>query len=107
MPLYIDSRLNETGAYAFGGMLASAWHQAQVADRLSAIVPGCERFAAMKARLVDFLDSLHALPLHCIGAVSHEEPIQVMVGILDGISDAQAKVRPIRHCVPLRRLLSP
>jgi len=33
--------------------------------------------------------------------VSHEEPIQVMVGLLQNVSDAVALSRPISHCLPI------
>lgn len=99
--LLIDSRLNETGAFAFEGLPACAWHQAQVPDRLNAVVAGCEPFGEMKARLTAFLDSLRASPFRCIAVVSHEEPIQVMTGILEGLTDAQAKARPVGHCEPV------
>ncbi len=105
VPVHIDPRINETGAFAFEGQPASAWHRAQIPDRLSAVAPGCEGFQEMKARLLAFLDELRASQFKCIAVVSHEEPIQVMVGILEGIPDAQAKARPISHCYPISLVL--
>lgn len=98
--LVVDARINETGAFAFEGRRASAWHEAQVPDRLTAAVPGCEPFDQMKRRLAEFLDHLRRLPQQRIAVVSHEEPIQVMVGLLQGVPDAVAKARPVSHCYP-------
>lgn len=97
----VDARLNETGAFAFEGRRACAWHEAQMPDRLTAQVPGCEPFAQMKQRLAEFLAQLRLAPQQRIAVVSHEEPIQVMAGMLLGISDAQAKARPVSHCYPI------
>ena len=100
-PLIIDGRINETGAFAFEGKPVHFWHDAQVPDRITAIVDGCESFADMKRRLTAFLGSLHAVPQQRIAVVSHEEPIQVMLGLLQGLPDAQALARPISHCYPV------
>lgn len=102
VPLHVDPRLNETGAFAFEGQPAAAWHLAQVPDRLRAQVVGCEPFDTLKVRLVDFLGGLRTSAYDRIAVVSHEEPIQIMVGILQGIPDAQAKARSISHGVPIR-----
>lgn len=101
VPLLIDPLINETGAFAFEGKPASWWHRAQVPDRFSAVVPGCEPFAEMKRRLALFLDKLHAVPQQRIVVVSHEEPIQIMLGMLQGVSDAEARARPVSHCLPV------
>ncbi len=100
-PLRVDARINETGAFAFEGKPVHLWHDAQVPDRMTAVVAGCESFADMKRRLADFLASLRTLPQQRIAVVSHEEPIQVMVGLLQGLADAQALSRPISHCYPI------
>jgi broad specificity phosphatase PhoE len=100
-PLHVDPRINETGAFAFEGKPVHFWHEAQVPDRISALVEGCESFADMKRRLTDFLDSLRRVPQQRIAVVSHEEPIQIMLGLLQGLPDAQALARPISHCYPV------
>lgn len=102
VPLVIDPLINETGAFAFEGKPARLWHQAQVPGRLDATVPGCEPFAQMKQRLARFLDKLRAETQRHIAVVSHEEPIQVMTGILEGLPDTLARARPISHCLPVR-----
>lgn len=99
-PLITDARINETGAFAFEGKPTHLWHAAQVPDRPLAMVEGCEPFTEMKRRLTDFLDSLHDVPQRRIAVVSHEEPIQVMLGILQNLPDMQALTRPISHCYP-------
>lgn len=101
VPIVIDSLINETGAFAFEGMPCSAWHRAQVPDRLSAVVPGCESFAAMKLRLLKFLTQLHEIPQQRILVVSHEEPIQLLLGMLEGVPDELARSRVISHCMPV------
>lgn len=100
-PLISDPRINETGAFAFEGKPVQLWHAAQVPDRTMAIVDGCESFADMKRRLADFLDSLRGAPQQRIAVVSHEEPIQVMLGLLQDLADVQALARPISHCYPV------
>lgn len=100
-PLIVDARINETGAFAFEGQPAHLWHDAQVPDRITAIVDGCEPFADMKRRLTDFLASLRAVPQQRIAVVSHEEPIQVMLGLLQNLADARALSRPVSHCYPV------
>jgi len=100
-PLIVDPRINETGAFAFEGKPVRFWHDAQVPDRVTAVVEGCESFADMKQRLVEFLDGLRKLPQQRIAVVSHEEPIQVMLGLLQDLPDAQALARPISHCYPV------
>lgn len=100
-PLVIDARINETGAFAFEGKPVHLWHGAQVPDRITATIAGCEPFADMKRRLADFLASLHTVPQQRIAVVSHEEPIQVMLGLLQNLADAQALSRPISHCYPV------
>lgn len=100
-PLIVDARINETGAFAFEGKPVHLWHGAQVPDRITAIVEGCESFADMKRRLADFLDSLRTAPQQRIAVVSHEEPIQVMLGLLQNLADARALSRPISHCYPV------
>lgn len=99
--LAVDSRINETGAFAFEGQPARRWHEANVPDRLSAVIPGCETFADMKRRLRGFLDGLQGRPQRHIAIVSHEEPIQVMVGLLRGLEDGHALRQPISHCLPI------
>ena len=101
-PLVIDARLNETGAFAFEGKPVQQWHSANAPDRCSAMVPGCEPFAAMKLRLADFLRFLHSVPEQHIAVVSHAEPIQVLVGILQNQADCEALLRPVGHCLPIR-----
>ena len=99
--LVLDPRINETGAFAFEGQPAHVWHAANLPDRLTAIVPGCEPLSEMKQRLAAFLDALRAEPAQHIAVVSHAEPIQMMLGILSGASDAVAKQRAISHCFPI------
>jgi broad specificity phosphatase PhoE len=106
VPLVVDKLINETGAFAFEGKPARYWHAAQVPDRLSAAVPGCEPFGEMKARLATFLEKLRTIPAVNIMVVSHEEPIQIMAGMLEGMSDAEARTKPISHCFPLVLQLS-
>ena len=106
VPIVVDARLNETGAFAFEGKPAHLWHTANVPDRLSAIIPGCEPLSEMKQRLVAIIDTLHTRPERHIAVVSHEEPIQIMLGILSGVADGLAKQRPISHCHPIRVELS-
>lgn len=101
-PLLIDPRINETGAFAFEGKPVQQWHGANVPDRCSAIIPGCEPLSDMKQRLADFLDFLRTLPQRHIAVVSHAEPIQVMVGLLHGQADQDALQRPVSHCLPIR-----
>ena len=101
VPLVVEQLINETGAFAFEGKPTRLWHQAQVPDRLSAVVPGCESFAQMKQRLAAFLASLREVGAQHIVVVSHEEPIQVMVGLLQNVPDAVALSRPISHCLPI------
>jgi len=101
VPLVVEQLINETGAFAFEGKPTRLWHQAQVPDRLSAVVPGCESFAQMKQRLAAFLASLREVDAQHIVVVSHEEPIQVMVGLLQNVPDAVALSRPISHCLPI------
>ena len=101
VPLLTDRRINETGAFAFDGQPARLWHAAQVPDRLTAMVEGCESFVDMKCRLLDFLENLHTVEARHIAVVSHEEPIQVMLGILQNLPDTEAKTRPISHCYPI------
>jgi broad specificity phosphatase PhoE len=101
VPIIVDKLINETGAFAFEGLPCSAWHRAQVPDRLNAIVPGCESFAAMKSRLQKFLDRLHKMPQQRVLVVSHEEPIQVLLGMLEGVPDELARARAISHCMPI------
>ena len=101
VPVVIDPLINETGAFAFEGLPCSAWHGAQVPDRMSAVVPGCESFGEMKSRLLRFLDRLRETPQRRILIVSHEEPIQVLLGVLKGIPDGLARARPVSHCLPI------
>lgn len=100
-PLITDPRINETGAFGYEGKPVHLWHGAQVPHRTTAIVEGCEPFADMRRRLAAFLDSLRGVPQQRIAVVSHEEPIQVMLGILQNLEDAQALTRPISHCYPI------
>lgn len=100
-PLVIDARINETGAFAFEGKPVHLWHDAQTPDRITATIEGCEPFADMRRRLADFLDGLRLVPQERIAVVSHEEPIQVMLGLLQGLPDMQALARPISHCYPI------
>lgn len=102
VPIVVDARINETGAFAFERKPAHLWHAANVPDRLTAIVPGCEPLSEMKQRLATFLAALHTVPARHIVVVSHAEPIQLMVGMLSGVSDATAKQRPISHCLPIK-----
>jgi broad specificity phosphatase PhoE len=106
VPLIIDPRINETGAFAFEGKPVRLWHDAQVPDRTMAMVEGCEPFAAMRQRLADFLDSVRGVPQRRIAVVSHEEPIQVMLGVLQNLADAQMLTRPVSHCYPVSLSLS-
>lgn len=105
VPIVLDRLINETGAFAFEGLPCGAWHRAQVPDRLSAIVPGCESFEEMKSRLLKFLDRLREIPQQRVLIVSHEEPIQVLLGILEGVPDEIARARPISHCMPVSAVL--
>lgn len=100
-PLIVDARINETGAFAFEGQPVERWHAVQVPHRITARVPGCEPFAALKARLQSFLEGLHDVPHTHIAVVSHEEPIQVMVGLVQGLADREALARPVSHCYPI------
>jgi broad specificity phosphatase PhoE len=101
VPIVVDCRINETGAFAFEGLPCSAWHRAQVPDRQNAVVPGCESFAEMKSRLQRFLEHLYETPQQRILIVSHEEPIQVLLGMLEGVPDELARARAISHCMPV------
>ena len=97
----IDPRINETGAFAFEGQPVQQWHGANVPDRCSAVIPGCEPLSEMKRRLVEFLDFLRGVPQQRIAVVSHAEPIQIMVGLLQGQPDHAALLRPVSHCLPI------
>lgn len=101
VPILVDTRVNETGAFTFEGKPAHLWHAANVPDRLTATVPGCEPLSEMKVRLTAFLDALRGTPARHIAVVSHAEPIQLMVGILVGVSDTEAKRRAVSHCLPI------
>jgi broad specificity phosphatase PhoE len=105
-PLVIDPRINETGAFAFEGRPVHLWHGANVPDRCSAVIPGCEPLPEMKRRLAAFLDFLRGVPQRHIAVVSHAEPIQIMVGLLLGQPDSVALLRPVSHCLPIRIELS-
>ncbi len=98
----IDPRINETGAFAFEGKPVQLWHGANVPDRCSATIPGCEPLNEMKQRLAEFLEFLRSVPQRHIAVVSHAEPIQVMAGLLQGQSDCEALLRPVSHCLPIR-----
>lgn len=102
LPLRIDRRINETGAFAFNGRPCPEWHAALVPDRFTAEPLGCEAFAPFKARLASFLDDILARPEINVLIVSHEEPIQIMLGILERLTDREARCRPIGYCTPLR-----
>jgi broad specificity phosphatase PhoE len=101
VPIVVDPRINETGAFAFEGMPARLWHAAQVPDRMTAAVAGCESFTDFRKRLEQFLLDLCSVPQRHILVVSHEEPIQVMVGMLEGVADVVARARPVSHCYPI------
>jgi len=101
-PLLIDPRINETGAFAFEGQPVQLWHSANVPDRSSASIPGCEPLSEMKQRLAEFLDFLRTVPQRHIAVVSHAEPIQIMVGLLHSQPDHAALLRPVSHCLPIR-----
>lgn len=101
LAIITDRRLNETGSFAFEGQPCQRWHAANVPDRFTARIPGCEPFADMKARLAAFLDDVRRTAAGKIAVVSHEEPIQVMLGLLRGLDDATARQMPIGHCLPL------
>ena len=101
VPIRVDRQINETGAFAYEGKPTQLWRRAQVPDRVSAVVPGCEPFLEMKQRLQAFLKKLKGDAEQRILIVSHEEPIQIMLGILDGVPDAAALKRPISHCFPV------
>ncbi len=101
VPIIVDPLINETGAFVFEGLPCSAWHRAQVPDRFRAVVPGCESFDEMKSRLLKFLDRLRKIPQQRVLIVSHEEPIQVLLGALEGLPDEIAKSRAISHCMPI------
>ncbi|MFH1495341.1 MAG: histidine phosphatase family protein [Pseudomonadota bacterium] len=101
VPVVVDRLINETGAFAFEGLPCAAWHRAQVPDRLRAVVPGCESFEEMKSRLLKFLDRLREIPQQHILVVSHEEPIQVLLGALESVPDELARSRAISHCMPI------
>lgn len=101
-PLVIDARINETGAFAFEGKPVHSWHGANVPDRCSAIIPGCEPLSEMKQRLADFLEFLRSVPECHIAVVSHAEPIQIMAGLLQAQPDCEALQRPVSHCLPIR-----
>ncbi len=100
-PVIVDARINETGAFAFEGQPVERWHAALVPHRTTAAVPGCEPFAAFKARLMAFLESLRGTPQTRIAIVSHEEPIQLMTDLLQGLADTEALARPVSHCHPI------
>ncbi len=102
VPIVVDVRINETGAFAFERKPVHLWHAANVPDRLTAEIPGCEPWSGMKQRLSAFLAALRATPAQHIAVVSHAEPIQLMVGILSGMPDAMAKQQPISHCLPIK-----
>ena len=105
-PVVTDSLINETGAFAFEGKPCRFWHEAQIPDRFTATVEGCESFADMKNRLALFLDKLRGIPVGHILVVSHEEPIQLMTGLIEGLPDEDAKSRPISHCFPITAQLT-
>ena len=101
LPMLVDAQINETGAFAFEGKPTQLWRSAQFPDRISAVSPGCEPFFEMKRRLMTFLEKLKQGSQQNVLIVSHEEPIQVMLGILGGVPDAVALRRPISHCFPV------
>jgi len=105
-PLLIDPRINETGAFAFEGQPVHLWHGANVPDRSSASIPGCEPLAEMRQRLAQFLDFLRTVPQSHIAVVSHAEPIQIMLGLLQSQPDHAALLRPVSHCLPIRAELA-
>jgi broad specificity phosphatase PhoE len=101
VPILVDTRINETGAFAFEGKPVHLWHAANVPDRLTAVVPDCEPLSEMKLRLHAFLDMLRGTTARHIAVVSHAEPIQMMLGNLNGLLDSAAKQRAISHCFPI------
>lgn len=100
--LRVDKRINETGAFAFDGRPCDDWHAALVPDRFTAAPSGCEAFGPFKARLREFLLALEKNGERRVLVVSHEEPIQIMLGILHGWTDADARSRHVPHCQPFR-----
>lgn len=102
VPLVTDARINETGAFAFEGQPVRLWHDANVPNRYSASIPGCESWSDMKQRLADFLELLRQVPEQHIAVISHAEPIQIMVGLLQAQPDCDALQRPVSHCLPIR-----
>jgi len=105
-PLITDARINETGAFAFEGKPVQQWLAANVPDRSRAVIPGCEPLAAMKQRLTQFLKTLRSVPQQHIAVVSHAEPIQIMLGMLQAQADLDALQRPISHCLSIRIALT-
>lgn len=99
--LRVDKRINETGAFAFDGRPCDDWHAALVPDRFTAAPSGCEAFGPFKARLSEFLRSLCEREERHVLVVSHEEPIQVLLGILQKWPDAVARAHSIPHCQPM------
>lgn len=95
-----DARINETGSFAFEGQPARRWREANRPSRIVASIPDCEPFTALKARLRLFLRDLLDTPQRHLVIVSHEEPIQIMLGLVRGLADEQALATPISHCLP-------
>lgn len=68
-------------------------------------LPGGESFQEEKLRLLDFLQSLKNKKYRNVLIVSHQEPIQIMLGILDGLSDEEMVKRILKNAeIVVRKL---
>lgn len=99
-PIHIDPRLNDRKT-GFEGKPALHFRQALDYDRISGKLPGGESYLEEKGRIQSFLEDITSTNHNTVLLVGHEEPLRIITGIIEGLTDSQILSLEIQHCTIL------
>ncbi len=92
----IDPRINERNS-GMEGKNEKEYLKIMHDDFFHKKLPGGESFQEEKSRLLKFLNSLKNKKFNRVLIVSHQEPIQIMIGLIDNLSDEEMVKRKIKN----------
>lgn len=95
--IHVDSRLNEVMA-GFEGKSPKPYEDAVRKGKFELSHRGWESFAEEKARVIEFLKDLKKTNFNTVLVVSHGDPIRIMRGYFENLSDEQVAKITVNNC---------
>lgn len=98
IPVIIDSRISDIKT-GFEGKPVSDYLRHIESDPLTNKPPGGESYQELKARVFSFVEDLLQTREECILVVSHMDPVKLMIGYFNRLSDLEILRLKVSNCV--------